>query len=71
MNDVAGAIEFLLEKGLFSPGKVLCRHFRIGKVTCLRVVHDTLGVKRFHSHWVRYALSPTERVKDCHIRSYF
>jgi hypothetical protein len=30
----------------FSSCKVLCQHFRIGKATCLRILHDKLGLKK-------------------------
>jgi hypothetical protein len=43
-NDLPGAIGVLLPDKLFSFCKVLCRHFQIGKATCLRILHDKLGL---------------------------
>jgi hypothetical protein len=44
-NDLAGAIGSTLEERPFSSCKVLCLHFRVGKVTCLRILHDKLRLK--------------------------
>jgi hypothetical protein len=45
VNDFTGAIGSLLQERPFSSCKVLYRHFRIGKVTCLRILRDKLGLK--------------------------
>jgi hypothetical protein len=44
-NDLAGTIGSILEEMPFSLCNVLCRHFRIGKGTYLRILHDKLGLK--------------------------
>jgi hypothetical protein len=57
----------VLEERPFTSCKVLCRHFRVGKATCLRILHDTLGWTKFHLRGVAHALSPhqqRERVSD-------
>jgi transposase len=47
-HDLGQAIRSMLDERPFSSCKVLCRHFRIGKATCLQILHDTLGLKKFH-----------------------
>jgi hypothetical protein len=56
-NDLGEIIVSILAERSFSSYKVLCRHFRIGKAACLRILHDELGLKQFHLHWVPHALS--------------
>jgi hypothetical protein len=33
----------------------------MAKETCLRILHDTIGVKKFHLHWVSYALDTNQK----------
>jgi hypothetical protein len=66
-NGLAGARGFVLDKRLFRSSKALSRHFRIGKATCLRILHDKLGLKKFHLRWVSHTLSinrKSERLPD-------
>jgi hypothetical protein len=44
-NDLAGAIGSLFEVRPLSSCKVLCCHFRIGKATSSRILHDRLGLR--------------------------
>jgi hypothetical protein len=60
-NELAGAIRSILEKRSFSSCKVLCRHFRIEKAICLRILHDKLGLKPFHLRWVPHALLMSQK----------
>jgi hypothetical protein len=55
-NNLGGAIEAMLEERPFSSCKVLCRHFRIGKATYLRILHDKLGLRNsiFAEHRIPY-----------------
>jgi hypothetical protein len=55
-NGLARAIGFMLEERSFNLCKVLCRHFRIGKATCLRILHGKLDLNKFHLQWVPHAL---------------
>jgi hypothetical protein len=48
MNDFGKAISFMLAERPFSSCKVLCRYFRIGEMMYLRMLHDKLGLKKFH-----------------------
>jgi hypothetical protein len=43
--------------------KALCRRFRIGQTTSARILHDKLGLKKFHLCWVPRALSVNEKSK--------
>jgi hypothetical protein len=45
-NDLGEAIGFMLAERPFSSCKVLYRHFRIRRVTYLRILHDKLGLKK-------------------------
>jgi hypothetical protein len=38
----------MFEEGPFSSCKVVYPHSRIGQLTCLQIVHDKLGWKKFH-----------------------
>jgi transposase len=48
-HDLSEAIRSVLKERPFSSCKVLCRHFRIRKATCLRILHDNLGLKKISS----------------------
>jgi transposase len=60
-HDLAEAIRSVLTDRPFTSCKVLCRHFRIGKATCLRILHDALGLKKFHLRWVPHSLTPNQK----------
>jgi hypothetical protein len=51
----------MLQERSFSSCKVLCRHFRIGKATYLRIFHDKLGLKKFRLRRVPHALSINQK----------
>jgi hypothetical protein len=44
-HDLAETIHSPLEERSFTSCKILCRHFRIGKAKCLRILHDSPGLK--------------------------
>jgi hypothetical protein len=46
-NGFAEAISFILKERPCLSCRVLCRHFRIAKGTCLRILQDMLGMKSF------------------------
>jgi hypothetical protein len=48
---------------------MLSRHFRIAKATCLRILHDQLGLKKFHLRWVPHIPSPTQKAERVSISS--
>jgi hypothetical protein len=41
-NDVTDTIGSVLQERPFSSCEVLCRHFRIGRLTCLQILHSFL-----------------------------
>jgi transposase len=51
-HDLAEAVQSMLAERPFLSCKVLCRHLRIGKATCLRILHDDLGLTKFHLRWI-------------------
>jgi hypothetical protein len=59
-HDFAEAIRSVLAGRPFPSFKVLCRHFRIGKATCLRILHDALELKKFHLRWIPNSLTPNQ-----------
>jgi hypothetical protein len=60
-NDLAGDIDSMFEERLFNSPNVLCRHFRIGKKTCWRILHDKLGLKKIHFRWISQTLSINQK----------
>jgi hypothetical protein len=58
--DLAEAIQSMLAERPFLWCKVLCRHLRIGKATCLRILHNDLGLTKFHIRWIPYALTENQ-----------
>jgi hypothetical protein len=55
-NDLSEAISSVVKESPCLSCKVLCQHFRIAKRTCLRILHDTLGMKKSHLRRVPHAL---------------
>jgi hypothetical protein len=64
MNNLAGAFGSLLDERPFSLCKVFCRHFLIGKVTCLQILHSKSRLERFHFRWVLHAACPIDQPKE-------
>jgi hypothetical protein len=66
-NSFEREIGSVLNKRPFRSCKMLYRHFRIGKTTCLQTLHDNLDLKRFHLRWVSHTLTinrKSERLSD-------
>jgi transposase len=61
MNDLAEAIASMLKERPFLSCKVLCRHFRIAKGSCLRILHDNLGMKKLNLRWVPHSLDANQK----------
>jgi hypothetical protein len=40
---------------------MLCRHFRTGRATCLRILHNKLVLQKFHLCWVQDTLSINQK----------
>jgi hypothetical protein len=51
----------MLKERPFSLCKALCRHFRIGRAACLRILHDKPELKKFHLRLVPHALSINQK----------
>jgi transposase len=58
-SDLAGPISSMLKERPFSSCKLLARHFRVTKATCLRILREDLELKRFHLRWVAHTLDST------------
>jgi hypothetical protein len=55
-NDFGKSISSILAERPFSSCKILSRHLRIGKTTCLRILHKKLSLKQFHLCRMPHAL---------------
>jgi hypothetical protein len=62
-NDLSEAISSILKERSYLSCKVLCRHFRFAKRTCLRILHDILGVKKSHLRWVLHDLDTNQKAE--------
>jgi transposase len=55
-SDLAALIQLLLQQFPFISCKILCRKLKIGKATCLRVLHDDLHLTKFNLRYVPHSL---------------
>jgi transposase len=62
-NDLVEAISSMLKERPDLSCNVLCPHFCITKGTCLRILHDTFGMKKLHLRWVPHALDTNQRAE--------
>jgi hypothetical protein len=60
-TDVATGISAMLEERLFFSCKLIARNFRVAKTTCLRILREDLGLKKFHLRWVPHTIDPTQK----------
>jgi transposase len=67
-QDLAEAVRSMLAKRPFTLCKVLSRHFRIAETTCLWILHDELGLQKFHLRRVSPALSSNQESDGSLIR---
>jgi hypothetical protein len=47
-SDLTQMIIELIQEGPFLSYKILCRHLRVSKETCLRILHEKLGLIKFY-----------------------
>jgi hypothetical protein len=52
-----------VKKRSYFSCKVLGRHFRIAKGTCLRILHHTDSMEKFHLRWVSHTLDTNQKVE--------
>jgi hypothetical protein len=62
-NDLAQALSALLQQCPFTSCKRLCVHFRIGKATCLCILHDVLYREKFTLRWVPHSLDNNQKAE--------
>jgi hypothetical protein len=62
-NDLAKTISSMLKERPWISRKGLYWHFRAAKGTCLRILHDMLGMKKFHLYWVPHALDTNQKAE--------
>jgi hypothetical protein len=60
-SDLAEAISSMLEERPFLACKLLARHFRIAKATCLRILREDLALQQFSLRWVPQRLDSTQK----------
>jgi len=65
--DLSRSVLDLLEEFPFMSCKAICTVLEIPKTSCLRILHDTLKMKKFNLRWVPYLLSEEQKQKrvDC------
>jgi hypothetical protein len=63
VNGLSEAIGCMLKKKPFILCKVLCRHFHIGKASCLRLLRNVLRLKKFNLCWVSPDLGKKQQVQ--------
>jgi hypothetical protein len=56
-QNLAEAIQLMLRERPFMSCKILCWHLRIGRATCLRILHTDSGLIKFHFHWIPHTFT--------------
>jgi hypothetical protein len=59
--DIATGISAMLEEPPFLSCKLIARHFRVAKTTCLKILREDLGLKKFDLRWIRRTIDPTQK----------
>jgi transposase len=59
--DLAAPIQPLLQQFPFISCKLLCRELKIGKATCLHVLHDDLHLEKFNLRYVPPSLEADQK----------
>jgi hypothetical protein len=62
-QNLAEAVPSMIGGKPFTSCRVLCRHFRIARTTCVRIYHDELGLQKFRFRWVPHALSSNQQAE--------
>jgi hypothetical protein len=60
-SDIAALIQSLLQQFPFISCKVLCCKLKIGKKTCMYVVHDDLHLEKFNLCYVLHSLEADQK----------
>jgi hypothetical protein len=60
-SDLATPIQQLLQQFPFISCKVLCHKLKIGKATCLRVLHDDLHLEKFNLRYIPHSLEDDQK----------
>jgi hypothetical protein len=60
-SDLATGIAALLEELPFLSCRLIARHFRVAKTTCLSILRESLGLKKFHLRWVSHTIDPPQK----------
>jgi hypothetical protein len=62
-NHLADALLAMIQEFPFTSCKRLCIYFRIAMITCLRILHDVLQVKKFNLRWVPHSLHERQKAE--------
>jgi transposase len=60
-NALAAGISAMLEERLFLSCKIIARHFRVAKATCLRILREDLGLRKFYLRWVPHTIDAPQK----------
>jgi hypothetical protein len=69
-SDLTQVIAELIWECPFLSCKILCRYHRVSQETCLRILHEKLGFKKFHLRWVPHQLIPNRTWKPQELPSH-
>jgi hypothetical protein len=62
-NDLTEVLSSMLKDRPSLSRKALCRHFRVARETCLRILHATLGMKKFQLRWISHAMDASQKAE--------
>jgi hypothetical protein len=66
-SDSSEAVSSMLKERMYLSCKVICQHLRTAKGNRLRILHDTLGMKRFHLRWVPPARGTNQKAEGVNV----
>jgi len=62
-SDLVKKVSDVLDELPFMSCKTICQMLEIPKTTCLRILHNSLGLKKFNFRWVPHQLSEAQKLK--------
>jgi hypothetical protein len=60
-SDLAAPVQSLLQQFPVISWKTLCRKLKIGKLTCLLILHDDLHLEKFNLRYVPHSLEADQK----------
>jgi transposase len=71
-SDLTQGIAEIIRERPFLSCKILCKHLRVSKETCLRILHEKLGLKKFifDGFYTNSPRTEHESLMSCHVTSF-